>query len=38
MIDIDYNGVKLELSLLDLIDKGVKVYIEKYEIGAKTYE
>ena len=32
MINIEYNGVELELSLLDLIDKGVKVYIEKYEI------
>ena len=32
MINIEYNGVELELSLLDLIDKGAKVYIEKYEI------
>ena len=32
MVNIEYNGVELELSLLDLIDKGVKVYIEKYEI------
>ena len=32
MVNMEYNGVELELSLLDLIDKGVKVYIEKYEI------
>ena len=32
MVNIEYNGVELELSLLDLIDKGAKVYIEKYEI------
>ena len=32
MINMEYCGVQLELSLLDLINKGVKVYIEKYVI------
>lgn len=32
MITMEYNGVPLELSILDLIDKGAKIFIEKYEI------
>lgn len=32
MFTMEYNGVYLELSVLDLIDKGAKIFIEEYEM------
>lgn len=35
MITVDYLGMEVELSLIDLIERGIKVYIEDYDFEFK---
>lgn len=35
MITVDYLGMEVELSLIDLMERGIKVYIEDYDFEFK---